>query len=290
MSDQDGSQWSTIASITYFSSYIVLLIVLAVATKYVQGVTEIKNIIKQIWSQRGIYGAILVHFYDTATDFGVMIEWYFLAQNEQKKDIDYKDLDMQIMFALSVLFLIVYRIISVIILIYRECSSSVTNITSVSNNSQNTIVNNVKETDIAQLLFDILLSLFDVFLIKTVYLSMKNKDIEPSGRQRLFESLPQIVLQCVFIVRSFNDPLLSNNSSMILIYLSIMASLLSITQKYVWFDKLCVLEECRNWKYVQYTILSIFLILQRLHIHFFCSVCCQCLSFVCKFYLSLFLD
>jgi len=73
----------------------------------------------------------------------------------------------------------------------------------------------------------------------------KIDDIEPVGRQMLLqlmesitESMPQIVLQSVFIIRSANDDILKENGSNLpLILLSVVASLFSISNKFVWGDR-----------------------------------------------------
>ena len=46
-----------------------------------------------------------------------------------------------------------------------------------------------------------------------------------------FESLPEIVLQSVFLIKSWNDDRLRNNSSIGLITMSLIASLISISYK-----------------------------------------------------------
>lgn len=60
----------------------------------------------------------------------------------------------------------------------------------------------------------------------------------------VLESMPEVILQSVFIIRSFNDEYLLNNEGAIfsLIVLSIVASIFSIASKYVWIDQLMVIE------------------------------------------------
>eukprot|EP01084_Bolivina_argentea_P055781 102200_1 len=69
------------------------------------------------------------------------------------------------------------------------------------------------------------------------------KDVEPAEYQMLLqcgesvlESLPQIILQSVFIIRSGNDQKLKAGN-IVLIFLSVIASLLSIANKFIWVDK-----------------------------------------------------
>ena len=46
----------------------------------------------------------------------------------------------------------------------------------------------------------------------------------------------QIILQSVFIMRSYNDPVLRANSTLWIVVVSLTASLLTITDKYIWMD------------------------------------------------------
>ena len=47
-----------------------------------------KSFLKELWSYRSIYGAVIVHFYDTATDIGILIYWYKLMIDEQDENIN----------------------------------------------------------------------------------------------------------------------------------------------------------------------------------------------------------
>ncbi len=98
--------------IIYFSLYVVLILALSIYIHQTEKeqYNNKKDFLRAVWSRRGIYGQILVHLYDTATDIGVLIECGLLAYDP----IDYQSIDMQIMFWTSIGFLIFYRFISTI--------------------------------------------------------------------------------------------------------------------------------------------------------------------------------
>ena len=68
----------------------------------------------------------------------------------------------------------------------------------------------------------------------------------------VFESLPEAIMQSVFILRSYNDPDLNNNEEgdsafLLLLSLSIGASILSIANKYIWVDCESVEFYCQSF-------------------------------------------
>ena len=69
-----------------------------------------KAFIKDIWTQRKIYAPLIVHFYDTATDIGVIYYWYGLMVDEKNGVQDYDSLDMTIFFWCGISSLIFYRL------------------------------------------------------------------------------------------------------------------------------------------------------------------------------------
>merc|ERR1712154_22400 len=88
-----------------------------------------------------------------------------------------------------------------------------------------------------------------------VYDALKGEAKEATPRQKLvqliesiFESLPQIVLQSVFLIKSQNDDKLKANSNIYLVAISLAASLFSIANKCIWMDKDCVVEEAQEAK------------------------------------------
>ena len=91
---------STLISILYFCANIILLLILGYYVKKKGEYESIKSkaFIKDIWSQRKIYAPIIIHFYDTATDIGVILYWYGLMIDETNKDKDYESVDMIVFF------------------------------------------------------------------------------------------------------------------------------------------------------------------------------------------------
>eukprot|EP01083_Nonionella_stella_P236119 829564_1 len=229
-----NEEWGTIAAITYFSLYVVLLIIISILAHKNEYHATKKSLFKSIWNKRGIYGQILVHLYDTATDIGVLIQWGILAQREKTGRENITSLDMNGLFWISIAFLILYRIISVFIAWVSanyngysfECCSSICWV-------------------------DVCFALIDMYVIKAVYHAIKGDASEPTKRQKLvqlteaiFESLPQVVLQSVFIIRYYNhNP--DDETTMYLVGMSLFASLFSISNKYAWVDK----DACTSTKY-----------------------------------------
>eukprot|EP01083_Nonionella_stella_P086917 241643_1 len=186
-----------------------------------------KELLKVVWTKRGIYAPILVHLYDTSTDIGVIVEWWILAKNPNNEIND--AINMTVIIWLSFGFLILYRLATIAMLIYARYSVEEVGISSKAKDDD--------EDD--SLWIDVLLSLFDVYIIKAIYKSIKNEDSEAGPRQKLLqllesiaESLPQMVLQSVFLIKTRHI----DTSSTAIVALSLAASLLSVTNKYVWFD------------------------------------------------------
>eukprot|EP01084_Bolivina_argentea_P020696 38481_1 len=94
-------KYSSILSIIYFSVNIILLSILAIVVYRQGGHTSVKSktYFKDIWSQRKIYAPLIIHFYDTATDIGVLYNWYQLMYKEQNTpDFNYESVNMEIFF------------------------------------------------------------------------------------------------------------------------------------------------------------------------------------------------
>ena len=69
--------------------------------------------------------------------------------------------------------------------------------------------------------------------------------------EAVLESLPEVIMQSVFMIRSVNDPYLRNlekgSDLFLLIIISIIASIISVTNKYVWIDDFMVTKNCQSF-------------------------------------------
>ena len=275
---------STLISIIYFSANIILLILLAWYVKKKGEYESIKSraFLKDVWSQRKIYAPLIIHFYDTATDIGVVYYWYTLMIDEQENDIDYISVNMTVFFWCGIAFLLVYRLLTLIIVIIGASCA---------------------DEDDSPEWYDLIFVFLDIYIFRMVYESFKTANetlqknaqkrrkkneakkqkqqqqhteiemepaatkestiddidaeratviedgiaddddeiitIEPHEAQSVIqllesvtESMPQIMLQSVFVIRSYNEPLLAQGDIW-LISFSILASLVSISNKIV---------------------------------------------------------
>ena len=191
-STNDAILWSTIASILYFSSYALLVIILSIYIHKNEQHKNKKEFLKAVWTRKGIYGQILVHLYDTATDIGVLIEWGTLAYD----DNDYNSIDMYIMFWTSIGFLIFYRLVSVIFSIVVE------------DDDNNYVWYEPQFYAKVNVWKSMCLGFWDMYIIKTVYESLKYHHEEPTPQQKaiqlmesIFESLPQVRCMLPFCAR-----------------------------------------------------------------------------------------
>ena len=69
-----------------------------------------KNFLYPLSKVRGVYTPLVIHIHDTATDIGVLYEWYKLAQREKKgEEYDIETLDMEQLFLIGMWLMIAYR-------------------------------------------------------------------------------------------------------------------------------------------------------------------------------------
>eukprot|EP01084_Bolivina_argentea_P059522 108715_1 len=219
------------AFIAYFSLYVLILLGLSFFIHQTENHNSKKSFFKALWNKKDIYGQILVHLYDTGTDIGVLVQWALLAQSETKGN-NIESVNMLAMFMVSLGFLVLYRVFCVILSIISAQQDHATSRT---------------------IACDIMLAFADMYLMKIIYHSIKQGETEPTTKQRmlqiteaLFESLPQAVLQSVFIIRIQNDDKLGGKHDLYLVVLSLFASMISITTKYVWLDSDCVVTDATD--------------------------------------------
>eukprot|EP01084_Bolivina_argentea_P019311 35920_1 len=267
-------QYSTIVSIIYFSINVIFTLGLAFFV-YKTGNHKLKSksYFKDIWNQRKIFFPLIIHFYDTATDIGVIYNWAELAKDEET--INYESVDMITFFWCGITFLLVYRVgilcyvcyewwgdeaewyyvilvildVYIFVVVYESFNDAQGVITK---NAQRRAENKNRKQQKRNLQInkklDQAIEMGNISTNQAVDIKAALQDeeeIEPADNQmfiQLFEavseSMPQIVLQSVFIIRSANDQaLLDGGSNISLVLFSVLASLFSISNKFVWVDK-----------------------------------------------------
>ena len=242
--------YATTGSIAYFSLNLLLLLAIALKTKKLGGKTSCGQYLKNTWAQRSIYSGILVHIYDISTDIGVAINWYYLMKQEEANDYDFVSIDMKSFFWSSIAIIAFNRVFQIFYIMSDAGEEYL--------------------PKCKRVLFSVM-ALFDLYILRTVHCSisganikirsklqragdtanqnqkqkpLKLNNLKPCAHQRdmqlfecMFEAIPQLLLQSVFVIRSDNDPELRRDANMILLLFSISASILCISNKYIAWDK-----------------------------------------------------
>eukprot|EP01084_Bolivina_argentea_P193815 332489_1 len=112
-------RWSTIASIVYFTLYTTMMGLLASWIWKKEKHKLDRTFLKTIWIQRRIYGQVIVHFYDTATDVSVLITWYSLYYDEKIRGLNYERVNMAVFFWSGCSVLIFYRLVTFVVIWYK---------------------------------------------------------------------------------------------------------------------------------------------------------------------------
>ena len=146
---------STLITLIYFCVNVSFLLLLALYILKTGEHYKAKSLGKDIWAQRKIYAPMLVHFYDTATDLGVVYYWYTLMIDEQN-GIDYESIDAEIFFWCGVTFLLFYRVVLFVFLIAAMMHINIGNAGDLSG-----VVH----------WYDPLLVVVELYVFRTVYLS-----------------------------------------------------------------------------------------------------------------------
>ena len=174
---------------------------------------------RSLWSKKKMYGPIVVHIFDTASDAGVLVEWYLLARRERTEaDDPVPYLNMTAMFWCNLGAILLYRLISTI-WVYRLTAS----------------------------ISQAVLQLFDVLLLKAIYVCWKLKRTEPSNPQLylqkmegVFESTPQALLQLIFSMRR------KSFASSSIVTISFFFSLVSLSMRSVGDDEVLFKDDAKG--------------------------------------------
>eukprot|EP01083_Nonionella_stella_P034164 93533_1 len=186
-----GYNYSFVVTWTYFTIYMFIFLIvsvvcaLTVRTEYIIDKNKDEQITKWtarklirkwamlLWQKKKVYLQLIPHFFDQATDLGVIFEYYNLRETE-------KGIDTEYLFIVSICVLIFHRIIS---------SAAVYHLTRKP--------------------MHVLYQIFDLLMIRCIWTNYKLGSDEPSNSQRYlqileatFESAPQILIATAFLVKS----------------------------------------------------------------------------------------
>eukprot|EP01083_Nonionella_stella_P173615 599431_1 len=248
-----------IALIVYASTYLFLVIAIGVLVYFkrkkrsrISAADKDRSYIETVWFAREIYAAVIVHLYDQATDVAIMVQWGRFLDEELSGTRDLESVNMLSFFVPGVGFIILYRVITMIFAIYEDTKTVEEHIVYRDMEKQKEHERNKKSIWI--IIWDIILCFFDLYFIKIVYLEFEAGEFKPNQAHRslqlceaLFESMPQVVLQSVFLLRYTASVSATDDTLGIsLVVVSITASILSIANKYSWFDRQAVVWDAKQ--------------------------------------------
>eukprot|EP01083_Nonionella_stella_P054409 143604_1 len=222
------SSYDLFVSIAYFTTYGLVFLVASVYSVYellsqdkqsssLTTAKLIKKWAKLIWIKKSVYISIIPHLFDQATDIGVI--WHYYAWTLVPGAQESKNVNFQALFISSLAVIVMHKIISCSVI--YALSESFLNVT---------------------------LQMFDLMMVKAVYLNYKLGTNEPGNSQRLlqlleatFESGPQLFISMMYIIKTHEqDPL---------ILISAISSLWTLTARVKTDDKGNVKEEWQEHEF-----------------------------------------
>ena len=102
--------------ISYVSSTVLLMFILSIVAYRIMKKDPnrkkgAKEFMKMVWRMRSIYGKVVIHIYDTSTDYIILISWSMLALKEIQREQDYENVNMLSFVIPSIVLIFVYRVI-----------------------------------------------------------------------------------------------------------------------------------------------------------------------------------
>eukprot|EP01084_Bolivina_argentea_P025301 47041_1 len=186
--------------------------------------SQIKQVGKTMNRLRSIYFVILVHIFDTLTDFLIMLEWYIKGQYEKNKsNCSFPSISYMGCFYCAVIILLFYRVLSAhyVYQYYKQshCKAIVQSI----------------------------LQFFDISIFFEVYQSHLHQATTDnlsylSKLEKTFESSPQLILQVYVLMRELAQ---FQDISPITV-VSIIFSLISLSSKVIHDDSQMFLKEANK--------------------------------------------
>eukprot|EP01084_Bolivina_argentea_P148162 259089_1 len=231
---------STIGLIVYLSAMILLMIILSIHAYTISNWNDKTSFFKAVKSMKSIYGAILVHIYDTSTDIAVLISWGILTRNEVSGTKDYENINMLSLFIPAVLVIFLYRF-AFFLYVQIVTRGSIYEIRFCSLRS--------------------ILILLDLYIFVLVYDQFKGRYMSPCGMQKRlqtweasFEAMPQLILGSIFLIRTYGTSL-AESGNIYIIFASIIGSLISIVNKFMDDDTLRIIEKAAGFHPLYFVVL-----------------------------------
>ena len=95
---ESGLSTRMVVTLVYGGCHILLLLTLAFRiyyqTKKEEKSMSLSGYFWALWKDRAVYSPLIIHIYDTATDIGVLYEWYDLALYERDEE-NIQSIDME---------------------------------------------------------------------------------------------------------------------------------------------------------------------------------------------------
>eukprot|EP01083_Nonionella_stella_P104971 301506_1 len=217
------ADWSMYISITYgiFWLAAVIFISIDVYEKKQDPNMGFKAYVTEIWRLKSVYIPLIAHIFDSATDIGVSVHWAQLAFDHT----NYENINMVVHFGWSIGIIGSHRTVSAYFA-YSHTRDTHTHI---------------------QRLFYAFLAFIDLYIFRIAYHSIQigkpsNEQIKFRALEAVFESIPQIVFQSVFIIKCYGNSMLSSN----LVMVSILASVLNVALKLIKNDQKFFAEKAKQ--------------------------------------------
>ena len=204
-----------IISIVYGASSLLALIVLSYSSFKQTSVFSMKTFGKDLWSKKKCFFPFVANIFDQSSDIGVIISLYLLQQDELEYDHDCAGINASYLFYLSIMFFLLYRIVSGISVYFGT----------------------------KNIYFSLGQFLCEFMIYRAIWVNYVLQCDEPCSPQRwlqnmeaMLEAFPQLIIQMFFLIQT-TDVDSNTIGAQLFILFSIIISLLSLTNKAVSEDK-----------------------------------------------------
>ena len=194
------------------------------------------------WKFKSMYGLVFTQLFDQISDISVILQLYFLSNQEDRGYTICYHMNTYYLFVSSLFVFLFYRFLSSY-LIYRLLSDL--------------------HSPLLYKIFLTILQFFDLSFVLTLKINYKFQNITPCNPQRyitnleaIFEAAPQFIIQLFFIItlnmkqNSYDDSDSNTGTTTLIVFVSLFFSLISIVSKKLSQDKEVVKLEWQNLNFL----------------------------------------